>query len=881
MGKKSDKSDKSEFNLEETSFDVAGDAERQEKSKKGNIEDLMDTSLDNKKIESDEDDSDKEETAKEITLGKMLAEMEETSLDVESLSEDPKQDKMPDTKTDKAEIKGPPPGKLNLAETDEFAMLDVDDGDKSPDEEEDGKGESKFHRPASIMDLIKGKEDDDSLEVVYEDADLETRIEGKSLEEVLKVSQKGEGEWHESEKAKDGLKEVATAAKKRQRKLFIATPLILLAAGVLCFYIILPTFNPLPETDAIKLPKRKRKTISPEKLKIDPNLKDEGKLNKYLEMADKLFQKKKFDKAEIVYQKLLPTGWNKQLIFGKIGRCRDKAGDLKGAVEFYTKSIARDYTGDAVIPLRLANILRDQEKYQEILYALEPVKNRYFTNIELQSILAEAYWELDMPQETLASFRKINKQFLSEKQLKIYAQLLMKAKDTKEAFNAYLFLGQNFNELDSLYEASKIAPNPKIKIAVLTELVGKSLGKPQWNHYNMLLGQAMLAQGQKKDALKVLESIKPEKLSIENALKFLRLVANFEKSSSLLESCETLLAKNFITNLTVQKGIRDILIRKNKNQMAEEIFKRQVNKNPGSAVANYMYATLVQGFQQKIKYYEKSLVISNEFYAAALALGKLYCDSGKWDDALNKFKKCARIKPNATEPRYWMAIVKIRKEPSVNPIVEYENFLKSINVSEPDRLKTLIALSQYLPEDVKAMEYLKQMAKYPRMKKFMDVQTIRTKLIYDKLKESDFVGKKGPGVKRYRILFLLGKGKITSVMMLPTLKSEFPEYWKVFISWRKNISSWRGNCELLEIKNPDKIVYFLSAKLWQWELSPAKADKMIGGVQYEEKPLLYFMIAERYRKDGNRIKSSIFYQTAIKFKQPNIYKGVIRYFKDH
>ena len=130
-------------------------------------------------------------------------------------------------------------------------------------------------------------------------------------------------------------------------------------------------------------------------------------------------------------------------------------------------------------------------------------------------------------------------------------------------------------------------------------------------------------------------------------------------------------------------------------------------------------------------------------------------------------------------------------------------------------------------------------------------------------------------------MYLLGQGKINEVMMVPILQKEFPEFWKVFICWRKDIASWRENSLLIESKNQDNKAYMISAKLWQGLISPAEAESLISDISYEERPLLFFMIAERYRKDGNRIKSSIFYQAAIKFKPPNIYKHVAEYFKDN
>lgn len=878
MGKDPEKP--KEFNLEDTSLDVAGDASKQDAAKKGSIEDLFETAVDNPQQDPIPEAEDKEAIAKEVTLGKIIAEFEDTSLDVESLSEDPKIGNMPDTKTDKTEKQGPPSSKLKLAETDEFSMLEMEDEEPEPELEEDEEKASKFRHPASILDLIKGK--DDSLpEVVYQDTELETRIEGKSLEEVLKVSQKGEGEWHNSKIAEEGLKEKAEAAKKRQRKLLFWAPLIILAAGVASFYIILPTFNPLPETDKIRFPKRKRKTISPEKLKIDPNLKDENKLQGYLQMAQKLFDKKKYDKAEIVYRKILPTGWNISEIFGKMGQCRELQKDENGAVEFYSKAIAKDYGGSVDIPLRLAEILKKQGKHREILYALEPIKGKFLTSIPLQGILAETYLKLDMPKETLAAFRRLNKQCLTQEQLQVFAKLLMEENDTKEAFKVYLFLGQNFRDMKSLYKASQVAPNPKLKIAVLTELVGKTRGQANWDQYKMLLGEEMLAQGQKREALKVLDSINTGRLSPESSLKFIKVMAGFEKSASLLEACESIIKSNYLKNFTVQKEIRDILLATNKTALAEKLFKKLALATPDNPVTNFMYASVAHGTENKIQYYNKTLTINSDFYPALMDLGKLYCDAGQWDEALKKFKKCSRLKPDSKEPRYWMAIVQIRENPSEKPLQNYAAFLANANTPEPEKLKEMISLAHYLPNDRKAMEYLVLMSKYPEMKTFMELQTIRTKLIYGTLKDNDFAGKKGGEIKKYRILYLLSQGRIKDVMMMPTLKSEFPEYWKVFICWRKNISSWRGNTQLLEFKHPNNTIYILSSKLWQWEISPADAEKQINNITYEQKPLLFLMMAERYRKDGNKVKSSIFYQTSIKFKQPNIYKGVAEYFKDH
>lgn len=762
--------------------------------------------------------------------------------------------------------------KIKSVEADEFAMQELE-------EEEIFDDGPKFNHPNSILDLIKGGED--SLpDAVYENVDLNSKTEGKNLEELLKVSQKDESEWHESKVAEEGLKEKSAAIKKRQRRLFIATPLIILAAGVACFYIILPSFAPLPETEKIRFPKSKKK-INPEKLKIDPNLKDEGKLNKYFQLADDLFNNKKYEKAEIVYKKLLPTNWNSADVLEKLGRCREALNDEKGALEFYKKALKKSFGGKVDLPLRLAEILQKQGDYQGIIDSLGPLEDKFETNIKLQLIMAESYLKLNMSKEALASFKKLNIQFLNQDQLKAFAKLLMQENDTKNAFKVYLFLGQNFGEMESLYNAAHVAPNPKLKIAVLTELVGKTRGQPNWDNFKLALGKELLAQGKKRDALKVLDSINPVKLSPDDSLKFLKMIASCDNSSSIMDACEIILTRHFLKDLNVQKEICEILIKNDKSSIATAIYKKQVLANPKSSIANYMYATVANGTNNKIRFYNQAISLEPNFYAALMNLGELYCEAGRWNEAIKVFKKCSRLKPNSKRPKYWIAIVEIRRNPTEKPLQAYSEFLIRTHTPEQERLKELIALAQYLPTDKKAMEYIKQMAKYPKLKEFMDLQTIRTKLIYNSLQDSDFVGKRSSEIKKYRILYLLGKGKLNDVMMMPVLKKEFPEFWKVFICWRKDISSWRENCRLIQTKHPNNKAYLLCSKIWLDEISPTQTLNQLADIEYTERPLTYLMIAERYRKDGNRIKSSIFYQTAIKFNPPNIYKEVAEYLKDN
>jgi len=688
------------------------------------------------------------------------------------------------------------------------------------------------------------------------------------------------------------LDEASVDAKKEERRrenqkqytyiiCFIVAFIVILATAALSVYIALPAFEPPPEVAAFKFHKRK-KTLSAKKLKINPSLKDDKKLNKYLTFGEKLYKKKKYKEAKIVFEKLLPTGWKSSKILANIGKCCNKLEDKEGAIEYYKKALlSKDFTDDASLALTFVAFLEPEKRYKEIVEILGPIQEQLSNAIKVQMILAKSYWILKMPDETLSTYRKVNKQYLDKDQLMVYIDLLKKDSDQKEAFNVYLYLAQNFNYLEGFYQASKIAPTLDLKVAVLSELSGKTIGTPKWNYYNMLLGKALYLQGSKREALKVLERVKPEKLSSKDMLCYLELISSFSENSKMQRACGNILSKEYLDDMSLQIEIRDILLKNDKKALAAYIFKKQVKQFSQSDIANYMYATVVSSIKLKQEYYFRAIKINTSFYDAYLDLGESYCLERRWDDGIKMLQKASSLRPKDNIPQNRIAIAKIRSTKSDLALIEYSKFLDARNFNEEFKLRELLLVSQYLPTDSMALKYLDLMKKFPSMKKFMDIELIKTKLLYDTLSESDFTGRSGREIKQYYIIFLLGKGEVNKVMMLPTLKSEFPDFWKVFICWRKQIISWRKNSKLLILKNPDNKTYELASLLWQNEISIRDVEKQIQNIEYGKRPLVYFMIAERYKKNGNRIKASIFYHTAMGFEPLNIYKGVIKFFKNH
>lgn len=794
--------------------------------------------------------------------------MEETSLDVGSVND------YSDIDLDSDELEEKADKELGVAESlndivKQYSNDPVPDSSNSEfnsEETEDGQ------LNPSILDLIN----------VEASKPKDSGIDNRSATEMVDFTSTESMELDEG--SVEAKKEERRRAKQKQYThivCFIVALIVLVATAALSLYIALPAFGPLPEVEGFKFHKRK-KTLSATKLKIDPSLKDEKKLNKYLDFGESLYKKKKYKKAKIVFEKILPTGWESSKILANIGKCCNKLEDKEGEIEYYKKALlSKDFNGNADLALSFVALLEPENRYKEIVEVLEPIQEKLSNPIKIQMILAKSYWILKMPDETLRTYRKINKQYLEKDQLMVYVDLLMKDNDQKEAFNVYLYLAQNFNYLEGFYQASKIAPTLDLKVAVLSELSGKTIGGPKWNYYNMLLGKALYLQGSKREALKVLQRVKPERLSSKDMLYYLELISSFSENPKMQRACGNILSKEYLDDMNIQIKIRDILLKNNKKALASYIFKKQVKQFPQSDIANYMYATVAPSAKLKQEYCFRAIKINTSFYDANLALGESYCLENRWEEGIKMFQKASLLRPKDNRPQHRMAIAKIRSTKSDLGLIEYSKFLDAMNFSEEFKLRELLLVSQYLLTDAMALKYLNLMTKIPSMKKFMDREFIKTKLLYGTLKESDFTGKSGREIKQYYIIFLLGKGEVNKVMMLPILKSEFPDFWKVFICWRKKIISWRKNSKLLILKNPDNKIYKLASLLWQNEISINDVEKQIQNIEYGKRPLIYFMIAERYRKNRNKIKASIFYHTAMGFEPLNIYKGVIKFFKNN
>ena len=766
-------------------------------------------------------------------------------------------------------------------ETDEFEAESISKSDYDT---------KKFNRPSSILDLLQNADDiapiipTEKEEKSKEEHLLNTKeLDSKAIQKLLVIPEQNKEAWEEEEEAKKPEKEKKKAiVKKKVIGIIGLIIFILLSAGGFFYYFkfIIPlnvSNNVVSSTSNSDL-----QIKSVEKLKLDPNLKDKNKLSKYFDYAVKLYSKKEYKKVDILCKKILPFKWHKREIFALLGKSNDKMGETKNAIKYYKEAINQDYHKDKELPFRLLKLLFEEKKYNEIISLRKYLKSHFSSDINIQYIIAKTYYQLKEYKKAEQVLSPFNIKLMDKEILLTYGELLTINQNKKTAYRVYFLAAQNFNDINAMKTALKYAPDNKAKIDILTDLISKTKGTEECDLYKLRLAENKLKEGRKSEIYKTLASVDINKLNEKGALKYITLLTESNNTFSVIHSCENLITTKFLENYDFQEKIKNALLNNGKNEYAEKIFKNLLNDNPDNPVANYIYATISTDSEEQYKLFKKAYNLNPSFYQATMSLGKLAYDNSDWGTAKEYFKTLAETYTFKTEPRYWLTLTNIKEKRSPETFYKYKKYISNQKISVKEKYTQLITLAQYYTNNKLALEILKEMDQIPELKKLTYVQRIKTKLLYNTLKEKDFKNNMYENdIKKYKILFLLGDGKIEETMNLPTQKSEFPEFWKVFICWRKNIKSWIKNSKLLIKKHPNDKLIQISVKLWRRQITPEKAKKMLHILKDEDRPLACLIIAETFRRLRNKLKASVTYHMAIKYPQPNLYKKTASYFKNH
>jgi tetratricopeptide (TPR) repeat protein len=267
-----------------------------------------------------------------------------------------------------------------------------------------------------------------------------------------------------------------------------------------------------------------------------------------------------------------------------------------------------------------------------------------------------------------------------------------------------------------------------------------------------------------------------------------------------------------------------------------------------------------------------------EAHKALEARGRFYFKSREWGKALKDFSTLLNEKKSVDIARL-AAYSKAYSGDIDTAIKKYNDFLEKKKMGPSERALALIPLAQMRKTPEMSSDLLKILEKDSKFYNEYRCFYLRHKAIYSHISASDFSQWESEKTRLYRIIGLLAKGETKKVLLLPVPPSEFPDFWKTFIGWRENNKHWRRNAVKLyqkDIKGRGR-VKSIAAGLWLGRVTPEKALKTLNSLNPEDDPVLYFVLAEYWRKAGNKTRQKEFYEKAVKLKG-NPYRGVIIYY---
>ncbi|NOY75276.1 MAG: tetratricopeptide repeat protein [Kiritimatiellaeota bacterium] len=715
---------------------------------------------------------------------------------------------------------------------------------------------------ASILDLIETKDEFISLSG---SADVDEIIQGDSLDEILKTpTSDDKGRWRTSKIAEEYEKKKRSSRFfKRKLKIIVLISVVVLLTGFVVIYFLTPEKSISALTPINK--------VSLEQLRISPTLKDEGQLSGYHKIALKLFASGKTKEAQTVFRKLADTGWNGAVIQKNLGECREKLGDKSGALKYYKQAVSLGYRDDPHPVVLVAADYYKKKQYSKVILTLRIPRKLFPGNEAISALLGSAYYQSGNRSKAIEYFDKTNPNRLSEDQMRDYAFILERKGDVKKAFRLYLTLAKAYGDEDAFVKAEKLAPDQKTRVYLLSTLVAKFKNTSKGAAYTVKLAERRFFNDERKSALRLLEGIDSNLLDKEGAEKFIGMIFEFRDSPILLNECHKILNKHFANDCDFQIRLMDVLKRNGGLAFCREFFKQQYAMYSKNTVTNYMYSLFQSSNARRIVLLKRSLSLNPSFFQASMALGEIYMTKQEWGEAKKQFLKCLKISPNSLESHWFLTVCELKLEDSPAPLRRYEAFLLKTGIKEADRLKEMISLSQYMKSPDQTLAYLTQAERFPKLSRYIAEERIKTKFIYSAIEKNDFPSPLPSYLKFYYQMFLISKGHFRRMMLIPTRREDFPEFWKVFICWRTGIKSWRTGAELILKRDETNVLISTIVKLWLKRISPSNAALLIDSLPYQEKPLMTIMIAEEYYRMGDVFKSELFYKQALHYSSPNIY----------
>lgn len=698
-----------------------------------------------------------------------------------------------------------------------------------------------------------------------------------SFEALLKDSPESseDGEYDDETRTEIEIERATLERKARKKKrLMINLAIAGVAVFVLCLIIGMVLFF---MDQAAKRAAEEAKKLTPAEKRALEIKRQQEKIQNMIKDANSKLASGSFAEAEPKYREILKIDKTNPGALTGLGMCFKAQGNIPQAEKTFREAI-ENQKADGKPYSGLAEIMFNRKQYSEVIELLENVVDKFPDEKNILIPLADSYNLTQDNLKALETYKKISKSDLQKTSLLAFAKL-MTLESKKDAKQLYLYTANKFKDFDCYMKAAKLAEEKDDKIQILTDAVAALKEDPKAsNNAKFALAEAILEFEDAGKTAEILGQIQVENLKPEYSKRLLGL-ANKAGIEDLKPLCTSLL-KARPNDFELQKTVQRQLLVTEGPATVLELYSEWKNQNSESPIANYLYAKSLGYSTDAKKYYRKALELDPKFFQASMELGKIAMDEKNWQEAEKAFAYCAENMQDDKNSKYLFALVRIKNGKGKKALAEYSKFLDSKDLTDGQKAAELVSLALLLPDSKVADKYINILGADPAFKEEYKMNKAKKHLLFNlKAPDSIFKGARKGDFRQYKMLNMLANGKEAAVLKMPTPREEFPEFWKVFLSRRKNYSTWKNLAEKLYEKNKnseDPTIKIITG-LWLDKIKLADAEKMFNRIPFDKEALFYFILAEEYRRNKRYPKAKIRYRKA-QSCGPNVYSGVINHY---
>ncbi len=581
------------------------------------------------------------------------------------------------------------------------------------------------------------------------------------------------------------------------------------------------------------------------------------------------------ERAEFQLAELQAKNPEKSPVYTMLARSQFKRGDKDAAIQSYIKAVSAG--SDSAEPFaQLCSIYMEQKKFPEASDFSEKGLKKFPEDQSLLRASARLAMALDDRKKAAELYGKTNKTELTQRELNDYASVLRAGGENRKAREIYIYSGKKFVDSSSFEKAMEVEPDPIEKNSIINTALGVfEKDEKKISSMMMILVKDLVKSGRKDMASEKLKMISPELLDQNDSLLFLRLTLESSSDIIIKDRVETVIAARK-DNYHLLRSIQDLLVNGGKSTLSAEIFSGIWAKDHENPTFEYLYARSLDPMESAIEYYNSAISRNPSFGDALLDLGKCLIAHRRYRDAEAALERAVKLNPSSHEANMNLFLSRFYESRSLDAIKTYHRFLESAKAS--NIAQTLLKYAQQIADPSYSDSLVSELeaagdkqARYWR---------IRHDLVYSKDPARHFSEYYPPEARELYIAFLMGRGKLKDVLLLPTPPDKFPEFWKVFIMWRGESDGWEGLVATLQEKNKSNGSLDVLSQLMLGKLDPEEARKQIYRVSQDWEPLFYLVLAERYRKMGQKIRSKVCYAKALG-DSPGVYSKAIQIFENN